>query len=137
MTADPLDARGLPAGYPFKPELEVTPRQARAWLREQPTRTVLIDVRTSPEWHTAHIPGSVHIPLDRLAEHVDTLPLDRAEHIAVLCHHGVRSMKATLFLREKGFDAFSIAGGIDLWARDADPCIPRYERNASGCRIIP
>ncbi len=132
-----LDDRGLPPRYPFKPDLEVTPREARAWLRERPKDTILLDVRTSAEWHTAHVPGSVHIPLDHLAERYESLPLDKATHIAVLCHHGQRSLKATLFLRERGFDhARSVAGGIELWSLAADPCIPRYERDAAGCRII-
>lgn len=133
-----LDGRGLPPGYPFKPDLEVTPREARAWLRERPKDTVLVDVRTSAEWHTSHVPGSVHIPLDHLAERYEALRLDDAAHIAVLCHHGVRSMKATLFLRGQGFQqARSVAGGIDLWSIAADPCIARYERDAAACRIIP
>lgn len=132
-----LDNRGLPPGYPFKPDLEVTPRDARAWLREQPTVTVLLDVRTSAEWHTAHVPGAVHVPLDHLGERLDSLRLDEARHVAVLCHHGVRSMKATLFLREQGYDnARSVAGGIDLWSLAADSCVPRYERDASGCRLL-
>ena len=52
-----LDDRGLPPGYPFKPEYEITPREARGFLRELPTDTILLDVRTAPEWHTAHVPG--------------------------------------------------------------------------------
>jgi len=133
-----LDDRGLPPRYPFKPDLEVTPREARAQLREHPTGTILLDVRTSAEWHTAHVPGSIHVPLDQLAERFESLPLDRAEHLAILCHHGSRSLKAALFLHERGLDhARSVAGGIDLWSLAADPTIPRYERTAAGCRILP
>jgi hypothetical protein len=37
-----LDARGLPAGYPFNPDWEVTPREFRA-RREAGEAVVLID----------------------------------------------------------------------------------------------
>lgn len=132
-----LDERGLPPRYPFKPDLEVAPREARRWLRESPKDTIILDVRTAAEWHTSHVPGSIHVPLDQLADRCESIPFDRVSRVAVMCHHGVRSMKATLFLRERGIDhAISVAGGIDLWSIAADPCVARYERDASGCRII-
>jgi rhodanese-related sulfurtransferase len=57
----------------------------------------------------------------RLAE----LPQDRP--IACLCHHGARSQRVALFLAQQGYtDVANIAGGIDAWAREHDPGIPRY-----------
>jgi rhodanese-related sulfurtransferase len=57
----------------------------------------------------------------RLAE------LDRARPIAVLCHHGGRSMQVALFLQQQGFDRLAnMAGGIDAWALQLDPSVPRY-----------
>jgi rhodanese-related sulfurtransferase len=53
--------------------------------------------------------------------------LDPHEHIVVYCHHGVRSMNVTSWLRQQGFEkAQSLAGGIDRWAREIDPTIPKY-----------
>jgi rhodanese-related sulfurtransferase len=42
------------------------------------------------------------------------------------CHHGVRSLRAALALRQLGINAKSMAGGIDLWSIDIDPAIRRY-----------
>lgn len=132
-----LDSRGLPHGYPFKPDYEITPREARQFLREHPKDTIILDVRTAPEWHTAHVPGAIHVPLDQLADRLCNLPLETTTYVAVICHMGGRSLKATLFLRERGIEhAKSVAGGIDLWSTSADPLVPRYERDGTGWRIV-
>ncbi len=121
-----LDASGLPAGYPFKPDLELAPRQVKAALAEG--TLVLLDCRTKGEWTTARIQGATLIPLDELSQRlpeIESLAEDGAA-IAVHCHHGSRSMKAALFLRQHGIQAMSMAGGIDLWSLDIDPTVPRY-----------
>ncbi len=50
----PLDARGLPAGYPFKESWEVTPRDARR-LAEAGV-ALIVDVRTNEEVAVASSP---------------------------------------------------------------------------------
>ena len=42
------------------------------------------------------------------------LPADR--QLLVVCKMGGRSSQATVFLREKGFDAINLAGGMVEWA---------------------
>lgn len=130
-----LDARGLPPGYPFKTDWEITPREALAKLKAGP-RFVLVDVRTDEERRVASVPGSVHIPLDRLEASLDDI--DAEGGIAFLCHHGVRSIKAAALARAKGVTgAVSVAGGIDLWSLAADPAVARYERGPGGIVALP
>jgi adenylyltransferase/sulfurtransferase len=44
-----------------------------------------------------------------------------------MCHHGGRSLKVTEYLRAQGLTAVSnIAGGIDAWATEIEPGMPRY-----------
>ena len=65
--------------------------------------------------------------MQELGDRVDELDdyLDRK--LAVFCHTGVRSMKVTQFLKERGFeDVWSMAGGIDLWSQAIDETVPRY-----------
>jgi rhodanese-related sulfurtransferase len=122
-----LDARGLPAGYPFQGEFEITPRQAKAGMADG--SVVLVDCRTRQEWDTARIQGAKHIPLDEFQSRLSELEaLGDEARVAIHCHHGVRSLKAAIFLRQQGVDAVSVAGGIDLWSQDVDPTVPRYER---------
>jgi rhodanese-related sulfurtransferase len=45
----------------------------------------------------------------------------------VVCHHGVRSMNVTSWLRQQGFEkARSMQGGIDAWSRRVDGKTPLY-----------
>ena len=53
------------------------------------------------------------------------LPRDTA--LAFLCHHGVSSRGAAERFAAHGFrQVFNIEGGIDAWAREVDPGLPRY-----------
>ena len=53
--------------------------------------------------------------------------LDPDDHIVVVCHHGVRSMNVTVWLRQQGFEkAQSMRGGIDAWSRRVDQKVPVY-----------
>ena len=52
---------------------------------------------------------------------------DPEDHIVVVCHHGVRSLNVTAWLRLQGFErAQSMQGGIDRWSREVDRNIPTY-----------
>lgn len=130
----PLDERGLPRGWAFKPEFEVTPREAS---QAAPSRVVIVDVRTAPEWEIARVAGSVHIPLDELERRADEIESEGRD-VLVLCHHGVRSLKGALALRALGIaGAKSIAGGIEAWSLGVDSRVPRYERSGGVCRLVP
>lgn len=135
MAPEALDDRGLPAGYPFKPDLELTPRDAMHLLREG--KLLLIDCRTHPEFDYVHIDGSVLIPLDEIERRASEVEPDPGQQVAVLCHHGVRSMRATLALRALGVPGcLSVAGGIDAWSLGADAAVKRYERSGGVIRPI-
>ena len=85
----------------------------------------LLDVRTDEELFVAALPGAQHIPLQELP--MRAAELNPAHHIAVLCHHGVRSELAARYLEQQGFtDVSSVAGGIDAWSVHVDPLVPRY-----------
>lgn len=46
---------------------------------------------------------------------LEPLRLDAAAPIAVICGHGNSSQRATSFLRERGFDAYTVTGGMAAW----------------------
>jgi len=117
---------GLPRGYPFQRDWEMTPRELKALL-DQREPVVVIDVRTESERNLASISGTMHVPLSELPARIPALREHEAERIVVLCHHGTRSLKATELLRQAGFDDVrSLAGGIHLWSMDIDPSVPAY-----------
>ena len=54
-------------------------------------------------------------------------PLLTAKEIVVVCHHGMRSLQAAIWMRQQGYEsATSVAGGIDAWSRLIDPTVPTY-----------
>ncbi|MGZ5429659.1 MAG: rhodanese-like domain-containing protein [Thermoanaerobaculia bacterium] len=53
--------------------------------------------------------------------------LSTADDIVVHCRTGVRSAKAVQFLMAAGFRKVrNLTGGIDRWAVEIDPTVPRY-----------
>lgn len=136
-TPAPLDARGLPEGYLFKADLEITPRDARSALADKGRGAVLVDCRTPEEYDCSHVAGSTLIPLQEIGQRLDEVEDLGGKEILVMCHHGVRSMKATLLLKQAGFDNVrSVAGGIDLWSRAVDAGVKRYDKSGGKCVVI-
>lgn len=108
------------------PLWEVHPTQLKQWLDEH-AEVLIIDVRQPKEWTAAHIQAATLIPLDQLETRLDQIDSWKDRRVVVHCHHGVRSMNATAFLRHRGFtNVHSLAGGIDAWSLLADPTVPRY-----------
>ena len=73
----------------------------------------VVDVRTASEHGVSHIEGAVHVPLERLNEEGEQL--DRERPVIVYCRGGNRSRMAAEALRNSGFDAHSIDGGLVAW----------------------
>jgi rhodanese-related sulfurtransferase len=126
MTVQTLDDRGLPAGYPFNPDWEITPREF-VRRRDGGEIIVLLDCRTSSERDIALIDGATHVPMHELGARLEGLRAHEATPIVVHCHHGSRSLQVTAALRQAGFDDVrSMAGGIHLWSLDIDPSVAVY-----------
>jgi rhodanese-related sulfurtransferase len=103
---------------------EITPLELRE-LQETSEQLTILDVREPAERETASIPGSLHIPMAEVPARLQEL--DPEQHIIVYCHHGVRSLSVTDWLRKQGYEnAQSMAGGIDRWSLEIDPKTPRY-----------
>jgi rhodanese-related sulfurtransferase len=79
-----------------------------------PEGVTVLDVREPVEWHHGHIEGAVHVPLTQLPDRAGELPVE--QQLLVVCKVGGRSSQATAFLREKGFEAINLAGGMIDWA---------------------
>lgn len=85
----------------------------------------LLDVREAWELDICGFDDALHVPLADLPARLGDLPDDRP--LVVVCHHGVRSARATAALRRLGIDrAVNLDGGIDAWARAVDPAMAVY-----------
>jgi rhodanese-related sulfurtransferase len=107
---------------------EIEPAEAAAVLAETAAAScLLLDCRTSEEYATAKIERARLIPMQELPERLAEIEAWRDQRIIVHCHHGVRSLRVTNWLRERGFDqAQSLRGGIEAWSRDVDSAVPTY-----------
>jgi len=82
-----------------------------------PEPPAVVDVRTEPEWKSAHIEGSLNVPLSRLRARARELPRDRS--IVVHCQTGYRSSVAASILEQEGFTGvIDLVGGFVAWEQD-------------------
>jgi rhodanese-related sulfurtransferase len=106
-------------------DYEITPEEVKRKLDQKEDFT-LLDVREPWEFETARMSEAKLMPMGDIPSRAHQ-ELDPDDHLVVICHHGVRSMSVTAWLRQQGFDrAQSMRGGIDAWARQIDTNIPTY-----------
>jgi rhodanese-related sulfurtransferase len=108
------------------PPIEISPRDLATHIENG--RTIrLLDVRQVWESKIAQLADSVLIPLNELPACAAEIAAEPGTLLVVYCHHGVRSLSATEYLRRLGHvDICSLAGGIDAWSCEVDPTVPRY-----------
>jgi rhodanese-related sulfurtransferase len=79
--------------------------------------TVVIDVRTAEEFSSGHIPGAIHMDVqkDNFTQLIQTL--DPSKKYLLYCKSGKRSAKATAILKENDFnDVRHLQGGMQQWS---------------------
>jgi adenylyltransferase/sulfurtransferase len=131
--AGPISGRGFffavrhLRGGPSLEPIEVESLDVRELAAAGGDDWLLLDCRTPEEHATARIAGALLIPMQDLPVRVAEIEALRDKPVIVHCHHGVRSLRVTHWLRERGFPAVtSMQGGIDAWSTDVDPNVPKY-----------
>jgi len=105
--------------------LQMSPQQLVEHIEASAEKPILIDVRENSELAICSIEGAIHIPLHQLPGALNRLDPDK--EYALICHHGMRSMRACEFLYSNGFNKLiNLTGGIDAWAAQIDPEMKRY-----------
>ncbi len=99
--------------------------ELKAYLEEAEKKPVLLDVRESWEYRICRLEDTKLVPMryvpDALSE------LDPQRETVVICHHGIRSRHVAIFLEQAGFsNVINLTGGVDAWAKDVDPSMPKY-----------
>jgi rhodanese-related sulfurtransferase len=96
---------------------DIDAKTAIAWIEAGEAH--LIDVRSDGEFAAGHAPQAVHIPLGQLSP--EKLPKGAARRLVLVCASGMRSSAGCGALRPKGFDAYSLKGGMGAWSRAGGP----------------
>jgi rhodanese-related sulfurtransferase len=92
-------------------QAEIDPRRADELIRGG---AELVDTRRDYEWEGGRIPGARHIEVNRITTEASSLP--RETPLVFYCRTGSRSAMIAEAFRLEGFDAYSVAGGIEAWA---------------------
>ena len=124
---------------------EIDTQQLSNWLEIGKEITIL-DIRPITERNEWYIPNSVHInAYDSLkagnSEALNDLSIDIKKPVVTFCAGGKLSQFATEILTEKGFDAYSLQGGMKAWNYAFDKVVLEFDnfkiiqirRVAKGC----
>jgi rhodanese-related sulfurtransferase len=104
--------------------MEITPAEMKERL-DRGENFLLVDVREPWEHELCRIEGAKLIPMGSIPANLQALDVD--EDVVCYCHHGMRSMDVTVWLRGQGVQrAKSLAGGIERWSLEIDQRVPRY-----------
>lgn len=97
-----------------KPFADISAADAVIFLKENP-ETVVVDVRTTSEFQSGHIPGARLIPVDEIENRLSEVPRE-VSHLLVTCQGGARSAAACQMLSEKGYtNLLNMYDGMGAW----------------------
>jgi rhodanese-related sulfurtransferase len=105
-------------------QLLIAPKELAEWL-EQDKTIRLLDVRSREEFEAVHLEGSVllsqPVMQEILAEGTNTRPL------VIIDHQGKQALDAAAYFMGHGLqNVRCLRGGLDAWANEVDPKLPRY-----------
>lgn len=90
-------------------------------LADRLNRVQVVDVRWPNEWAAGHIDGARHIGQDELDDRLAELGRDTP--IVTVCRSGSRSAVAAGWLRDDGFQAENLEGGLEAWVAEGLPLV--------------
>jgi len=112
---------------PPLPTITARALAARLAARDRGTDDLdLVDVREPAEHALVAIPGARLLPKGSFLDGSAFAELDPARPLVLHCKSGIRSAEVLALVRERGFDAVHLEGGVLAWVDDVDPALPRY-----------
>lgn len=86
-------------------------------------QAVLLDIRQNKDFQAGHIVDSLHIPRDKVAGRVTELEKYKDKVIVVICDSGVTAGPVCSQLKQAGYNAMRLSGGISGWRNDNLPTV--------------
>ena len=106
------------------------PEQARKLIASEGAQAV--DLREEDDFAHGHIAGAVRAEEGDLEEVLESLSEERP--VVVVCADGKRSPDVAADLRERGYQAAVVKGGMNAWTGDSLPTQPREDEEFHGPR---
>ena len=92
------------------------PEMTASEISTQKTAIQIIDVRSPTEFQADHIQGARNLPITHFSRNaVEALTLNPAKPVVAICLSAHRSIPAVRQLKDMGFDAYQLAGGMKAW----------------------
>ncbi len=115
------------SGHEYDEKLLISPQELQARLGAPNLH--LLDIRTREEFETVALPGSHLMTQETLQE---SMNWPKASELILIDHTGTRVLDATAYFSGHGFTMVKgLRGGIDAYAAQADPSLPRYTVEAA------
>ncbi|MFL5893344.1 MAG: rhodanese-like domain-containing protein [Solirubrobacterales bacterium] len=111
-------------------EEELEPARARELIATEGAQP--LDLRDEDEYAEVRIAGTVRASEDDLDEALESIDQDRP--VVVVCEDGERSAQVAADLRDRGYQAAALKGGMKAWTGDKHPTIPRDTEEFHGPR---
>jgi rhodanese-related sulfurtransferase len=106
----------------------VSPEDARELVASD--EALVIDIRDEEEFGSGHIAGATRIEEEDLESRLEEL--GEVERIIVVCAKGERSAKVAESLRERGYEAANMKGGMEAWDGPLQPAESDFEFEGPG-----
>jgi len=109
---------------------ELEPDRARELIATEGGQ--VLDLRGDTEFAEGRIAGSVRPEGEDIDAALESL--DEDQPVVVLCEDGKRSAEVAEDLRQRGYQAAIVKGGMKAWAGDKMPTLPREAEEFHGPR---
>lgn len=87
---------------------------ASQWIDEK--KPLIIDVRGNLAYKMMTIPGAINIPIELFEKMVDgQSPFPKDQSLLLICPVGEKTIHYAAYLQSRGYNAFSLEGGIMNW----------------------
>ncbi|OGD79444.1 hypothetical protein A2470_01725 [Candidatus Curtissbacteria bacterium RIFOXYC2_FULL_41_11] len=102
---------------------ELNLQEAENLINNDDNLTV-IDVRTSQEYTSGHLPQAINLDYRSGTFNDELGKLDKNKVYLVYCQSGNRSQKAVDIMKELGFkEVYNLSGGITQWGVNSLPIV--------------
>ena len=99
---------------------KLSPGEATRKINKE--NALVVDLRSSQEFSSGHIAGSINVQEDKLEQHLITKRHSKATPVVLVCKTGVSSKKSGISLIKAGYlDIIVVSGGMMTWEGNGMP----------------
>lgn len=91
----------------------VSPAEATLMINKE--NALVLDIRDKKDFSAGHLANAINIPFTSLASRLDELNAHKERPVILVCKTGQTVSVAGKMLREKGFNAVRMSGGMMEW----------------------